>query len=189
VTISKKGFLLNSLGVVDVLWDDVVKETTEFMVAAYGGSGVALKALKNAKKRLLPEISRFNETPGLCHRTISLIDFHTEFFVFFLKSCPSLFCAKNSSDKFARWRHRHSLSDEFLCVFVVFKNVPTQNPMFYTRVPLELSQLVVTLDCISTRKLNLLCLSNIVFYRFKSRKWVFLGADLSVTITQCSNNT
>jgi len=45
-----------------------------------------------------------------------------------------------------------------------FKNVPTQNPVFYTRVPLELSQLVVTLDCISTRKLNLFCLSNIVFY-------------------------
>jgi len=41
VTVSKKGFLLNSLGVVDVFWDDVVKETTEFMVAAYGGSGVA----------------------------------------------------------------------------------------------------------------------------------------------------
>jgi len=37
VAISKKGFLLNSLGVVDVLWDDVVKKTTEFMVAAYVG--------------------------------------------------------------------------------------------------------------------------------------------------------
>ena len=34
VTISKKGFLLNSLGKVDVLWDDVIKETTDFMVAA-----------------------------------------------------------------------------------------------------------------------------------------------------------
>jgi len=33
---------LNSLGVVDVLWDVVVKETTEFMVTAYGGSGVAM---------------------------------------------------------------------------------------------------------------------------------------------------
>ena len=44
VTISKKGFqfLLNSLSAVDVLWDDVVKETTEFMVAAYGGSGVTM---------------------------------------------------------------------------------------------------------------------------------------------------
>ena len=42
VTISKKGFLLNSLGVVDVLWDNVVKETTEFVVAAYSGSGVTM---------------------------------------------------------------------------------------------------------------------------------------------------
>jgi len=42
VTISKKGFLLNSLGVIDVLWDNVVKETTEFMVAAYSGSGVTM---------------------------------------------------------------------------------------------------------------------------------------------------
>ena len=33
---------MNSLGVVDVLWDDVVKETNEFMVAAYGGSGVTM---------------------------------------------------------------------------------------------------------------------------------------------------
>jgi len=55
--------------------------------------------------------------------------------------------------------------------------------MFYTRVPLELSQLVVTLDCISTKKLSLFCLSNIVFYGCKSQKWGFPGPDLSQNIT------
>jgi len=50
------------------------------------------------------------------------------------------------------------------------------NPMFYTRVPLELSQLVVTLDCIYTRKLNLFCLSNIVFYRLYVAKMGVSGS-------------
>ena len=40
--VSARQQLLNSLGVVDVLWDDVIKETTDFMVAAYSGSGVTM---------------------------------------------------------------------------------------------------------------------------------------------------
>jgi len=56
--------------------------------------------------------------------------------------------------------------------------------MFYTQVPLELSQLVVTLDCISTRKLNLFCLSNIVF---KCKKWVLPAPGVSDTFTMNLN--
>jgi len=60
--------------------------------------------------------------------------------------------------------------------------------MFYTRVPLELSQLVVvvTLDCISTRKLSLFCLSNIVCYRFMCKKWVLPAPGVSDTFTEIS---
>jgi len=56
----------------------------------------------------------------------------------------------------------YTFLEELLRVSLRFKNVPTQNRMFCTRVPLELSQVVVTLDCISTRKLSLFCFSNIV---------------------------
>jgi len=42
---------------------------------------------------------------------LSLIHFHNNFFVF-LKCCPSLFCAKNSTDKFARWCY-HSVYSSF----------------------------------------------------------------------------
>ena len=42
VAISKGGFLLNFLGVVDVPGDDVGKGKTKFMVAAYNGSGVTM---------------------------------------------------------------------------------------------------------------------------------------------------
>ena len=51
VTIAK-----NSLGVVDVLWDDVVKETTEFMVAAYGGSGVSAVSVCGCKRQPDPRV-------------------------------------------------------------------------------------------------------------------------------------
>jgi len=55
---------LNSLGVVDVLWDDVVKETTEFMVAAYGGSGVAMSECR--QWLWVQKTARAMGSPKLC---------------------------------------------------------------------------------------------------------------------------
>jgi len=76
--------------------------------------------------------------------------------------------AKNSSDEF----HRHcsicclySFLDEFLFFLSFFKECTHPKPHVLYSVPLELSQLVLTLDCISGRKLSLFCPSNIVCYR------------------------
>ena len=42
IATSNKGFLLDSLGVVDIPWDSVENEATKFMVAFYEGSGVPM---------------------------------------------------------------------------------------------------------------------------------------------------
>ena len=49
VATSNMGFVLDSLGVIDTAWDDVEKEATKFMVAAYGGLGVTMS---ECRKRL-----------------------------------------------------------------------------------------------------------------------------------------
>jgi len=104
------------------------------------------------------------------HSVYNLFSYWTHFSALFPRNFRVQIFGLNSSHRFARWHHRHicclySFLDEFLCVFVVLKNVPTQNPMFYTRVPLELSQLVVTWIAFTVKKISLFCLSNIVFYR------------------------
>jgi len=95
--------------------------------------------------------------------------FGSKFPSFFNIVCLTIY-RSNSSHRFARWRHRYicRLYSFFgrICAFrCVLRMYPPKTPCFYTRVSLELSQLLVTLDCISTRKLSLFCLSNIVFYR------------------------
>ena len=49
---------------VDVLWDDVVKETTEFMVAAYGGSGVTMSECRQCL--WMQKTARSTGAPKLC---------------------------------------------------------------------------------------------------------------------------
>ena len=66
VTISKKGFLLNSLGVVDVVWDDAVKETTEFVVAAHCGSRVGLTMTDRRQCLWMQKTARSTGAPKLC---------------------------------------------------------------------------------------------------------------------------
>ena len=63
VATSKKKFIIDSLGVVDTPWDDVEKEATAFMVAAYGGLGATMnecrqwmKAQKTAKSSVAPKL-------------------------------------------------------------------------------------------------------------------------------------
>ncbi|KAL8595126.1 hypothetical protein ACOMHN_019164 [Nucella lapillus] len=64
VNVSKKGFLLNSLGVVDALWSDVEKETTEFMAAAYNGSGVTMSECR--LQQWAKKTSKCAGAPKLC---------------------------------------------------------------------------------------------------------------------------
>lgn len=64
VTVSKKGFLLNSLGVVDALWSDVEKETTEFMAAAYNESGETMSECR--LQQWAKKTSKSAGAPKLC---------------------------------------------------------------------------------------------------------------------------
>jgi len=40
VATSRKGFVLDYLGITEAPWEDVEKEVTMFTIAAYGGSGM-----------------------------------------------------------------------------------------------------------------------------------------------------
>jgi len=68
------------------------------------------------------------------HSIYSLFSLQTRIYVhFFLE----IFIRLNSSHPFARWCQRYicwlySFLDEFLCVTLRFKNVPTQNPVLYS---------------------------------------------------------
>ena len=52
VATSNKGFVLDSLFVIDAPWDDVEKEATKFMVASYSGLGVTMS---ECRKRMLSQ--------------------------------------------------------------------------------------------------------------------------------------
>ena len=64
IATSNKGFVLDSLGVIDTAWDDVEKEATKFMVAAYGGLGVTMS---ECRKRLWAQkTAKSCGAPKLC---------------------------------------------------------------------------------------------------------------------------
>ena len=64
VTTSNKGFVMDSLGVIDAPWVDVEKEATKFMVAAYGGLGVTMS---ECRKRLWAQkTAKSSGAPKLC---------------------------------------------------------------------------------------------------------------------------
>ena len=64
VATSKKGFVLDSLGVIDAPWDHVEKEATHFMVGAYGGLGVTMS---ECRKRLWAQkTAKSSGAPKLC---------------------------------------------------------------------------------------------------------------------------
>ena len=89
VTISKKSFLLNSLGVVDVLWDDVLKETTDFMLAAYSGSGVTMSECRQLL--WVQKAARFTGTPKLSSLPPTT-NFLWKTWLSTLPSCRMVFC-------------------------------------------------------------------------------------------------
>ena len=58
------GVVLDSLGVIDTAWDDVEKEATKFMVAAYGGSSVTMS--ERHKRLWAKKTAKSCGAPKLC---------------------------------------------------------------------------------------------------------------------------
>ena len=64
VASSKKGFVLDCCGIIDTLWDNVEKEETKFMIAAYDRIGASISECHQCRWALMA--AKSSGAPKLC---------------------------------------------------------------------------------------------------------------------------